>query len=133
MLVPLREMGRENHRTISNLPQQPPILSAQKARFITSWWDREVHIWALRKPATEIFNQTGEEEEDEDVDINKNRKLLKTIVVKGDSNISSATINSEGTLLIVSTSIDIKAFRLEHQDPMKPSDVKLSAIELQRS
>ncbi|KAM0467085.1 hypothetical protein ACHAPV_000603 [Trichoderma viride] len=129
MLVPLREMGRENHRTISNLPQQPPILSAQKARFITSWWDREVHIWALRKPATEIFNQTGEEEED-DVDINKNRKLLKTIVVKGDSNISSATINPEGTLLIVSTSVDIKAFRLEHQDPVKPSDVKLSAIEL---
>ncbi|PNP44716.1 hypothetical protein TGAM01_v202936 [Trichoderma gamsii] len=129
MLVPLREMGRENHRTISNLPQQPPILSAQKARFITSWWDREVHIWALRKPATEIFNQTGEDEEDE-VDINKNRKLLKTIVVKGDSNISSATINPEGTLLIVSTSIDIKAFRLEHQDPVKPSDVKLSAIEL---
>ncbi|KAL7901840.1 WD40-repeat-containing domain protein [Trichoderma sp. SZMC 28014] len=129
MLVPLREMGRENHRTISNLPQQPPILSAQKARFITSWWDREVHIWALRKPAAEIFNQTGEEEED-DVDINKNRKLLKTIVVKGDSNISSATINPEGTLLIVSTSIDIKAFRLEHQDPVKPSDVTLSAIEL---
>ncbi|UKZ75341.1 hypothetical protein TrVFT333_003022 [Trichoderma virens FT-333] len=126
MLVPLREMGRENHRTISNLPQQPPVSSAQKARFITSWWDREVHIWALRKPATEIFNVAGGEE----VDINQNRKLLKTIVVKGDSNISSATINPEGTLLIVSTSTDMKAFRLEHQDPIKPSDVKLSAIEL---
>jgi U3 small nucleolar RNA-associated protein 4 len=126
MLVPLREMGRENHRTISNLPQQPPISSAQKARFVTSWWDREVHIWALRKPATEIFNLAGGEE----VDINKNRKLLKTIVIKGDSNISSATINPEGTLLIVSTATDMKAFRLEHQDPAKPSDVKLSAIEL---
>ncbi|KAL7908826.1 WD40-repeat-containing domain protein [Trichoderma velutinum] len=126
MLVPLREMGRENHRTISNLPQQPPVSSAQKARFITSWWDREVHIWALRKPATEIFNVAGGEE----VDINQNRKLLKTIVVKGDSNISSATINPEGTLLIVSTATDMKAFRLEHQDPVKPSDVKLSAIEL---
>lgn len=126
MLVPLREMGRENHRTISNLPQQPPVSSAQKARFITSWWDREVHIWALRKPATEIFNVVGGEE----VDINQNRKLLKTIVVKGDSNISSATINPEGTLLIVSTATDMKAFRLEHQDPVKPSDVKLSAIEL---
>ncbi|KAK1247248.1 hypothetical protein MKX07_002157 [Trichoderma sp. CBMAI-0711] len=125
MLVPLKEMGRENHRTISNLPQQPPLASARKARFITSWWDREVHIWTLRKPATEIFNTTGEE-----FDLNQNRRLLKTIVIKGDSNISSATINPEGTLLVVATAIDVKAFRLEHQDPIKPSDVKLSALEL---
>jgi U3 small nucleolar RNA-associated protein 4 len=66
----------------------------------------------------------------EDVDINQNRKLIKTIVVKGDSNITSATIDDEGSLLIVSTAIDVKAFRLEHQDPVKPSDVKISSAEL---
>ncbi|KAK5992523.1 U3 small nucleolar RNA-associated protein 4 [Cladobotryum mycophilum] len=125
MVVPLKEMGRENHRTVSNLPQQPPISSASKARFIVSWWEREVHIWVLRKAANDILNSAGD-----DVDINQNRKLLKTIVVKGDSNIASATINQEGTLLIVSTSTDIKAFRLDHQDPVKPSDVKLSSIDL---
>lgn len=110
---------------ISNLPQQPPIASAVKARFVLSWWEREVHLWVLRKPAAEIFNSTGE-----DMDLNQNRKLLKTIVIKGDSNISSATINQEGTLLIVSTATDVKAFRLQHQDPVKPSDVKLSSIEV---
>lgn len=79
----------------------------------------------LRKPAQELFNASGE-----DVDINLNRKLLKTILVKGEANISSATINAEGTLLVVSTASDIKAFRLQHQNPAKPSDVKLSAIGL---
>ncbi|CAM1504714.1 Fc.00g023050.m01.CDS01 [Cosmosporella sp. VM-42] len=125
VVVPLREMGRQNHRIMSSLPQQPPILSAPKARFVVSWWAREVHIWILRKSATAIFDAGGE-----DVDLNQNRKLLKTIVVKGESNITSATINQEGTLLVVSTATSVKAFGLEHQDPLKPSDVKLSTIEL---
>ena len=124
-IVPLKEMTRENHRMISSLPQQPPMASAPKARFLLSWWDREVNIWVLRKPATELFSSM-----DEGVDLNQNRKLLKTIVVKGDFNISSATINPEGTLLVVSTATDIKAFQLEHQDPSKPSDVKISTIDV---
>jgi U3 small nucleolar RNA-associated protein 4 len=67
---------------------------------------------------------------EENYDINHNRKLLKTIVVKGDSNIASATISEDGTLLIVSTATDVKAFRLEHDNPEKPADVKLSSLEL---
>jgi U3 small nucleolar RNA-associated protein 4 len=123
MVVPLKEMARENHRTISNLPQQPPLISAPRSRFLVSWWDREIHLWVLRRPATEVLNDTEE-------DINQNRKLLKTIVIKGDSNIVSATINEDGTLLVVSTATDVKAFRLEHQDPVKPSDVKMFTLEL---
>ncbi|KAG6030786.1 hypothetical protein E4U41_007760 [Claviceps citrina] len=125
MIVPLKEMGRENHRMMSNLPQQPPIASASKARFIVSWWEREVHVWVLRKSAADLH-----ESADEALDLNQNRKLLKTIVVKGDSNISSATINQEGTLLVVSTATDIKAFQLHHQDPVKASDVKLTTLVL---
>ncbi|RGP66342.1 hypothetical protein FSPOR_6720 [Fusarium sporotrichioides] len=123
VVIPLKEMGRENHRIMSSLPQQAPLLSAPKARFVVSWWDREVHIWLLRKSATEMITA-------ENIDINQNRKLIKTIVVKGDSNITSATIDDEGSLLIVATAIDVKAFRLEHQDPVKPSDVKISSSEL---
>ncbi|OAA47871.1 Wdr1p [Metarhizium rileyi] len=125
MVVPLKEMGRENHRMMSNLPQQPPVTSASRARFIVSWWEREVHVWLLRKSAAEL-QASGEEF----VDVNQNRKLLKTIVVKGDSNIASATIDPEGTLLFVSTATDVKAFHLQHNDPTKPSDVKVSNIEL---
>ncbi|KAF4984770.1 hypothetical protein FZEAL_131 [Fusarium zealandicum] len=125
VVVPLKEMGRENHRIMSSLPQQAPLLSAPKARFVVSWWEREVHVWILRQSATAMFNAGGD-----DVDVNQNRKLLKTIVVKGDSNITSASINHEGTLLVASTATDVKAFRLDHQDPIKPSDVKLSSVEL---
>ncbi|KAF5609041.1 UTP4-u3 snoRNP [Fusarium subglutinans] len=125
VVVPLKEMGRENHRMMPSLPQQAPLLSAPKARFVVSWWDREVHIWLLRRSANDMLNSAGEE-----VDINQNRKLIKTIVVKGDSNITSATIDDEGSLLIVATAIDVKAFRLEHQEPIKPSDVKVSSSEL---
>ena len=110
---------------MSHLPQQPPIISATNPRFILSWWEREIHLWVLLKPATEILDPANE-----DVDLDHNRKLLKTIVVKGDSNISSATINQDGTLLVVSTATDIKAFRLEHQNPEKPSDLKLASVEL---
>lgn len=125
VVIPLREMGRENHRIMPSLPQQPPISSAPNARFVVSWWAREVHVWILRKSASTILNAGGEEN-----DVNQNRKLLKTIVVKGESNITSATINEQGTLLVVSTATSIKAFGLEHQDPLKPSDVKLSTIEV---
>lgn len=126
VVVPLREMGRENHRIVSGLPQQPPLISANKARFVVSWWDREIHLWLLRQSASDITNIDG----DSDYDVNQNRKLLKTIVVKGDSNISSASINQDGTLLVVSTSTDVKAFALEHSNPTKPSDVTLSSIRL---
>ncbi|KAH7155716.1 WD40-repeat-containing domain protein [Dactylonectria estremocensis] len=125
VVIPLKEMGRENHRLMSSLPQQPPVISSTRARFVISWWEREVHIWTLRNSALAMFDAGGE-----DVNINQNRKLLKTIVIKGDSNITSATINQDGTLLVVSTSTSVKAFRLQHQDPVKPSDLKLSTIQV---
>ncbi|KPM45876.1 hypothetical protein AK830_g620 [Neonectria ditissima] len=125
VVIPFKEMGRENHRIMPSLPQQPPLLSATKARFVVSWWEREVHIWILQKSATQMFDAGGD-----DVDVNQNRKLLKTIVIKGDSNITSATINQDGTLLVVSTSTSVKAFRMQHQDPVKPSDVKLSTVQV---
>ncbi|KAJ6779415.1 hypothetical protein PWT90_09935 [Aphanocladium album] len=126
VVVPLKEMGRENHRMVSSLPQQPPLISASKARFMVSWWDREIHLWLLQQSASDLTKLNGES----DYDINQNRKLLKTIVVKGDSNISSASINADGTLLVASTSTDVKAFALEHSNPTKPADVTLSSIEL---
>ncbi|KAI9899307.1 hypothetical protein N3K66_005768 [Trichothecium roseum] len=125
ILVPLKEMGRENHRTIPSLPHQTPIASAPDARFIVSWWDREVNIWALRNSANQLLDS-----EEEEADLKQNRKLLKTIVVKGDSNISSATINKQGSLLVVSTTTDVKAFQLTHSDPTRPSDVLVEAIEI---
>ena len=125
VVLPLKKASVEFHRTLSGLPQEPSVIGAPGSRFLVSWWDREIHVWSLKKNATELLDINPEE-----IDINQNRKLLKTIVVKGDSNISSASINRDGTLLFVATTTDIKAFHLEHQDPETPSDIMISTIEL---
>ncbi|KAM0283859.1 hypothetical protein ACHAQH_002240 [Verticillium albo-atrum] len=121
VVLPLKELGRENHRTLQNLPQQPPLQSAAQARLIMSWWDREVNIWKLRQAFDGVYNNDAE-------DVDKNRKLLKTILIKGESSISSATISPDGSVLAVATATDFKAFHLQHQNPTKPSDIRLSQI-----
>ena len=121
VVLPLKDIGRSNHRTLPALPLQPPLLGASKARFILSWWDRELHIWTLPDSAEAVMEDGSNQD---------NRKLLKTILVKGDSNITSATINRDGTLLFIATATEIKAFRLQHSTPVKPSDVTLSTVDL---
>lgn len=47
VIVPIREFGKEHHRTLSSLPQQPPVRSVPSSRLLVSWWDREVSIWRI--------------------------------------------------------------------------------------
>lgn len=94
-----------------------------------SWWDREVNIWKLRQSVAGLY--------DKDVatakDLARNHKLLKTILVKGESSIASATISSDGAVLVTATSTDIKAFHLRHNNPSRPSDVQLAQVQVPRS
>lgn len=125
VVIPLREAGMENHRALSHLPQAPPLMSAPRVRLMASWWDREVHIWRLHKPLKDIVNETGV-----DADVTKNRKLLARILIKGEANITSASISNDGSLLVVSTTSDIKAFYLTAiSDPMK-DELKIAKIDL---
>lgn len=50
--------------------------------------------------------------EDVEQSIESNRKLLGRILIKGDSNITSASISRDGSIIVVSTSSAIKAFHL---------------------
>ena len=43
--MPLREFGDENHRTISSLPQTPPLHSAPSQNLLVSWWDQQLQLW----------------------------------------------------------------------------------------
>lgn len=130
-VMPLKQMGKENHRILSSLPQQPPLASAAASRFVVSWWERQVHIWVIHKSANDIMSGA-----DEDIDLSQNRKLLKTIIIKGDSNISDATISECGTFLVVSTSTDVKAFKIDLptvEEPgyvLQPSDLEMSTVEV---
>lgn len=105
-MIPLRGAGKENHRTLSHLPQSLVVQSAPKARLILSWWGREVHIWQLRRPVKDLLDAS------EDSNPAKNHKLLGRILVKGESNITSASISEKGDLLVVATGSEIKAFNL---------------------
>lgn len=49
IVVPIQEFGREHHRSLPSLPQQPNIRSAPKKRLVMSWWDRELSIWRIEK------------------------------------------------------------------------------------
>src|SRR5262245_28257473 len=119
-------MGMENHRQLSHLPHCPPVRSARNARFLVSWWEQEVHVWKLRKSVNSMFDPNVQKESD----LDRNRKLLKTIMIDGDSNIASAAIDSNGSLLAVSTATAIKVFHLRHDDPQMPSEVSVSTLTL---
>ncbi|KAK1598424.1 U3 small nucleolar RNA-associated protein [Colletotrichum navitas] len=121
VVLPLKELGRENHRTLSSLPQSPPLASAPSARMVVGWWDREIHIWKLQSSFDGLYDGNA-------ADLDKNRKLLKTILVKGESNITSAAIAHDGSFLVAATGTDVKAFHLQHQNPTRPSDVKLASV-----
>ena len=50
IVMPIREFGREHHRMLSGLPQQPPVCSVPKKGLLLSWWDREVSLWRIARP-----------------------------------------------------------------------------------
>jgi U3 small nucleolar RNA-associated protein 4 len=124
-VLPLKELGREHHRTLPNLPHSVPLISARKSRFLVSWWDREVHIWLLKESFNDLYSSG-----DLDSNLKKNRILLKKLFLKGESNITSATVNDDGTVLFVSTVSEVKAWRLIHDNPAVPTDVKIIQAKL---
>ncbi|KAL7620867.1 U3 small nucleolar RNA-associated protein [Parahypoxylon ruwenzoriense] len=126
VILPLREAGMENHRTLSHLPQNPPIQSAPRGRLIVSWWEREVHIWRLRRPLQDLVDTS-----DGECVVDKNRKLLARILIKGEANITSAAISHDGSLLVVSTTSDIKAFYLNPRSDTTKDELKISKVEVQ--
>ncbi|OHF01129.1 U3 small nucleolar RNA-associated protein [Colletotrichum orchidophilum] len=130
VVLPFKELGRENHRTLSGLPQSPPLTSAPSARMVVGWWDREIHIWKLQKSFDGLYGADGA---DADASLENNRKLLKTILVKGESNITSAAITADGSFLVAATGTDVKAFHLQHHNPTKPSDVKLASVAMPKA
>ncbi|KAI0810319.1 WD40-repeat-containing domain protein [Xylaria sp. FL0064] len=125
IVMPLQKAGIEDHRALSSLPQDPPLQSAYNSRLIISWWDREVSIWRLP-------NSLGNLESSDSHDVAKNRKLLARVLIKGEANITSASINANGSLLIVSTTSDIKAFHLRPRNGTRWDELKISKVELRQ-
>lgn len=96
VLVPIREFNTEHSRRLPALPQSPPVASAPRARLLVSWWDREVRVWRVKKRDT-----SGELP-----------KLVARLALKGDENVTSASISEDGSILAISTAAEIKVFHL---------------------
>jgi U3 small nucleolar RNA-associated protein 4 len=47
VVLPLRESGKEHHRTLSSLPQICQLASGSSSRFMMSFWEREVRIYKI--------------------------------------------------------------------------------------
>jgi U3 small nucleolar RNA-associated protein 4 len=125
-VVPLGQFGFENQRTLPSLPQETSLRSAPKQRLMMSWWEREVHIWRVSK--TTVPNS-----EDSEEPVVKGRKLVAKIFIKGEANINSATLSTDGSLLAVSTSSDIKVFQLRPRKPEEGEGLKVSKVSIPSS
>ncbi|KAH9892136.1 WD40 repeat-like protein [Xylariomycetidae sp. FL2044] len=127
IVLPLREAGVENHRALSYLPHDPPLRSARRSRMIISWWDREVHVWKLKKQLRELVDMAEGESS-----VANNRKLVGRILIKGEANITSAAISDDGSVLVVATTSDVKAFHLKTRDTGTRDELKISKIDIPR-
>ena len=125
VVIPLRGAGKEYHRTLPHIPQSPDLKSAPKARFILSWWGNEIRVWHLVNAARELFGDSGA-----CGDLRKNRKLIAQLFVKGESNITSADISEDGTLIVASTATDVKAFQLDFTNGPQPENIKIKTVEV---
>ncbi|KAG9246602.1 WD40-repeat-containing domain protein [Calycina marina] len=110
-VVPLQQFGLDFQRSLPFLPQEAPVKGAVmgKKRLLMSFWDREIHIWELSKPhlqRPENLSEGGS---------SHNRKLVSKILIKGEANILSADLSSDGSILAVSTTTEIKVFHLKQR------------------
>ncbi|KAF8858246.1 WD40 repeat-like protein [Acephala macrosclerotiorum] len=128
IVVPLDKFGFENQRSLPFLAQQPVLRSAPNKRLMASWWDREVQIWRLNKQLNAIPT-----EESEDEAPGEGRKLVAKILIKGEANITSATLSTDGGLLAVATTTDIKMFQLRPRKLEEGDSLRVSKVALPTS
>ncbi|TVY56577.1 U3 small nucleolar RNA-associated protein 4 [Lachnellula cervina] len=128
-VLPLSQFGFENQRALPFLPQESPIHGVPRKRLMMSWWNREVHIWRLTK-----LSKTQPETEDSDEEpTTQNRKLVAKILIKGEANITSASLNADGSLLAVSTASDIKVFQLKPRKAEEGDGLRISKVNVPSS
>lgn len=89
------------------------MASAPASRLLVSWWDREVRIWRVKQRVTE----------------NDPPRLVSRLALKGEENITSASISEDGTLLAVATVGSVKIFQLETRKAADVSGMRIRKLE----
>ncbi|CAD6580785.1 MAG: U3 small nucleolar RNA-associated protein [Alectoria sarmentosa] len=94
IIVPIQDFGREHHRALANLPQEPNVRSATNKRLLLDE-DSSLHV-----------------------DEPQGRRLVAKIALQGDEAITSADISSDGKKLAVATMAEIRVFGLRLKSGM---------------
>jgi U3 small nucleolar RNA-associated protein 4 len=109
VVMPLKELHTQYHRSLSHLPQKPQISSSPQSRLMLTWWDREISIWYLSRPRG-MDDDAGETIVDRE-----NHQLAAKLLLKGDENITSAHLSANGSLIVVATVAGVKLFQLRRR------------------
>ena len=78
IIVPIQEFGRQYHRTLAGLPQEPNVRSAPGKRLLISWWDREVKIWIIQRQSKRQMDKDASP----DADRPQGRRLVSKIALQ---------------------------------------------------
>lgn len=106
VVMPLREFGKQNPRSLPALPQQPQVISAAKARLVVSWWEKSVSIYKIARQNTlEALNN----------DNFRVRQIVAKVHIDGDDSIRHVAISPAGNILAVATSSAVKVFQLKRR------------------
>jgi U3 small nucleolar RNA-associated protein 4 len=124
VVIPLRELHTQYHRSLSHLPQRPQISSSPQSRLMLTWWDREISIWYLSRPRGEDDN-SGNVMAD-----NESHQLVAKLLLRGDENITSAHLSSNGSLIVVATATGVKLFQLRRRKEQGVIRYRTRQIEL---
>ncbi|KAF2160424.1 hypothetical protein M409DRAFT_29047 [Zasmidium cellare ATCC 36951] len=114
VVTPLRENGKENYKTLPELPQQPHLVSARHARLLVSWYENTISVWRIaRKPAVDPAQEPLQ-----------SRKLVAKIVLHGQSTIRSVSMSEDGRVLAASTDAETKVFQLRRRSDVEALGVR---------
>ena len=117
-ISPIRNNQHENHRRIPFVPQTPPVTSAK--RLVLSWWNNHVTVWRVSRDAS------GKRQR-QDLS-NDTFKIVAQMGLKGEENISTASITEDGKLLAISTMAETKLFHLRRVSKGPADNFKISKI-----
>ncbi|KAK5192855.1 U3 small nucleolar RNA-associated protein [Exophiala xenobiotica] len=125
VVVPIRKMQTETHRTLSHLQQRPVIASSPAARLFISWWNREIVVYQVRK-SRDSADSTFDFEDS----TGSAYETLTRLMLQGDENIQDAQISADGQFIAAATINTVKLFQLRKTQAVGRPCVRTRQIEL---
>lgn len=106
-----------SHRKLPITPQNSCVSSNPDKRLLTMWQEQTVKIWYVGE-----LQRFGDESSQLVAVPTQGKKLVCSMTLASDENVTSASLSSDGTLLVVSTIAETKLFKLTQVASNKKKD-----------